>query len=134
MDLDARVALVKRHSSELLTDDELRALLERSEHPRAYIGFEPSGRLTIGHLVCVRKMRDLQEAGFELTVFLADWHAWINDKLGGSIPRISAAGEVHARGVHGARRRRRAAPVALVARAHRHPRVPGTGSSGSPRW
>jgi tyrosyl-tRNA synthetase len=27
-----------------------------------------------------------------VTVFLADWHAWINDKLGGDLPRIEAAG------------------------------------------
>ena len=38
-------------------------------------------------------MVDLQEAGCELTVFLADWHAWINDKLDGSLDRIAAAGQ-----------------------------------------
>ncbi len=92
MDLEARVDLVVRHTQEVLTREEVRSLLEREATPRAYIGFEPSGRLHVGHLVTVRKMRDLQEAGFELTVFLADWHAWINDKLGGSLERISASG------------------------------------------
>ena len=92
MDRAERVERVARHTEEILTPDELAALFERTERPRAYIGFEPSGRLTVGHLVCVRKMIDLQEAGCELTVFLADWHAWINDKLGGSLERIGAAG------------------------------------------
>ena len=92
MDREARVERVARHTEELLTREELGALFERSERPRAYIGFEPSGRLTVGHLVCARKMIDLEEAGCELTVFLADWHAWINDKLGGSLERIAAAG------------------------------------------
>jgi tyrosyl-tRNA synthetase len=92
MDLEERVARVARHTVETLTQEELRGLFEREEHPTAYIGFEPSGRLTIGHLVTARKMRDLQEAGCQLTVFLADWHAWINDKLGGSLERIQAAG------------------------------------------
>ncbi len=92
MDLDGRVATVLKGTTEVLTPEEVRALLETHDRPRAYIGFEPSGRLTVGHLVCARKMIDLQEAGFELTVFLADWHAWINDKLGGSLERIGAAG------------------------------------------
>jgi tyrosyl-tRNA synthetase len=93
VDVAARLDLVRRHTDELITEAELAATFETHERPRAYIGFEPSGRLTVGHLVCVRKMRDLQEAGCELTVFLADWHAWINGKLGGSLPRIQAAGE-----------------------------------------
>jgi tyrosyl-tRNA synthetase len=92
VDLEDRVALVRRNAEEVLTEEELRALLGSNDHPRAYIGFEPSGLLTVGHLVCARKMRDLQEAGCELTVFFADWHAWINDKLGGSLERIEAAG------------------------------------------
>jgi tyrosyl-tRNA synthetase len=92
MDRAERVERVARHTEELLTREELDALFARTERPRAYIGFEPSGRLTVGHLVCARKMIDLQEAGCELTVFLADWHAWINDKLGGSLERIAAAG------------------------------------------
>ncbi|MCI4320834.1 MAG: tyrosine--tRNA ligase [Thermoplasmata archaeon] len=92
MDREERVERVARHTEELLTREELAGLFERTERPRAYIGFEPSGRLTAGHLVCARKMIDLQEAGCELTVFLADWHAWINDKLGGSLERIGAAG------------------------------------------
>ncbi|HEY6238376.1 MAG TPA: tyrosine--tRNA ligase [Thermoplasmata archaeon] len=92
MDLEDRVARASRHTQEVLTPEELRALFERSTAPQAYIGFEPSGRLTVGHLVCARKMIDLQEAGCELTVFLADWHAWINDKLGSSLERIHAAG------------------------------------------
>jgi tyrosyl-tRNA synthetase len=93
MDREERVERIARHAQELLTREELVALLERTERPRAYIGFEPSGRLTVGHLVCARKMIDLQEAGCELTVFLADWHAWINDKLGGSLDRIAASGQ-----------------------------------------
>ena len=93
MDLAERVDRIARHTVEVVTREELEPLLQSNDHPRAYIGFEPSGRLTVGHLVCARKMIDLQEAGCELTVFLADWHAWINDKLGGSMERIRAAGQ-----------------------------------------
>jgi tyrosyl-tRNA synthetase len=92
VDVEARVDLVARHTVEVLTREEVRALFERESRPRAYIGFEPSGLLTVGHLVTARKMRDLIEAGCDLTVFLADWHAYINDKLGGSMERIREAG------------------------------------------
>jgi len=92
MDLDERVARVVRNAEEVLTPAEVRALLETHANPRAYIGFEPSGALTIAHLITARKMIDLADAGCDVTVFIADWHAWINDKLGGSLPRIEGAG------------------------------------------
>jgi tyrosyl-tRNA synthetase len=92
VDLDARVERAARHAVEVLTPEELRALLARSDRPRAYIGFEPSGALTVAHLITARKILDLADAGFEVTVFLADWHAWVNDKLGGDLERIRAAG------------------------------------------
>jgi len=92
MDLETRIDRVVRHTAEVLTPAEVRALLERSERPRAYIGLEPSGLLTVAHLILARKIQDLAEAGCDVTVFLADWHAWINDKLGGDLERIRASG------------------------------------------
>ncbi len=92
MDSEARVARITRETVEVLTPEEIRGLVGRSERPRAYIGFEPSGALTVAHLITARKIVDLAEAGCDVTVFLADWHAWINDKLGGELERIRAAG------------------------------------------
>lgn len=92
MDLEERVARVVRHTEEVVTAEEVRALFASNDHPRAYIGFEPSGSLTIAHLITARKILDLAGAGCDITIFLADWHAWINDKLGGDLARIAAAG------------------------------------------
>lgn len=92
MDLEERLSRVARHTEEVVTPEEVRALLAATDHPRAYIGFEPSGSLTIAHLITTRKVLDLAEAGCDVTIFLADWHAWINDKLGGDLGRITAAG------------------------------------------
>jgi tyrosyl-tRNA synthetase len=92
VDLEQRVDLVVRHTVEVLTPEEVRALLARSDRPRAYIGFEPSGALTVAHLITARKIIDLADAGCDVTVFLADWHAWINDKLDGDLERIRASG------------------------------------------
>jgi tyrosyl-tRNA synthetase len=92
MDLASRVDLVVRHTAEVLTTEEVEQLLERNDRPKAYIGFEPSGALTIAHLITARKIIDLADAGLDVTVFLADWHAWINDKLGADLERIRASG------------------------------------------
>jgi tyrosyl-tRNA synthetase len=79
-----RQALVKRGLEEVLTADELDRLLASEVPARHYIGFEISGRIHVGTgLLCMAKLRDFQLAGVETTVFLADWHTWINDKLGG---------------------------------------------------
>ncbi len=92
MDLEERVRRVVRNTEEVVTEEEIRTLLGSTTHPRAYIGFEPSGSLTVAHLITTRKILDLAEAGCDVTVFLADWHAWINDKLDGDLARITAAG------------------------------------------
>lgn len=44
-------------------------------------------------LVCGSKIKDLIQAGFKFTVFLADWHSWINNKLGGDMEKIAICGE-----------------------------------------
>lgn len=84
--------LVTRGAEEVVTDDELRVLLARPDK-RAYIGFEPSGTAHVGYLILADKVRDLQDAGFHTTIFLADWHASINDKFGGDMETIRACAE-----------------------------------------
>jgi len=44
-------------------------------------------------LVCGSKIKDMIEAGFEFIIFLADWHSWINNKLGGNLENIRICGE-----------------------------------------
>ena len=88
MNVDERLALVKRNTEEVVTDDELRALLTEKEEPTAYIGFEPSGLVHLGWVLVAQKIKDLTDAGFKVTIFWADWHAYINDKLGGDLNNI----------------------------------------------
>lgn len=90
MDVDERLALVTRNAVEVVTEDEIKALLTEKEHPTAYIGFEPSGLVHLGWVLVAQKIRDLADAGFQVTVFWADWHAYINDKLGGDLENIRA--------------------------------------------
>jgi tyrosyl-tRNA synthetase len=82
--VETRLALIERGLEEVLTRDELRELLLAGTPLRHYIGFEISGKVHLGTgLMCMSKVKDFMEAGVEVTIFLADWHSWINDKLGG---------------------------------------------------
>ena len=84
MDIDGRVALIERNTAEILGREELRTLLASGMTLQHYIGFEISGRAHLGTgIVSMAKVRDLAAAGVQCRVFLADWHTWINDKLGG---------------------------------------------------
>jgi tyrosyl-tRNA synthetase len=44
-------------------------------------------------LVCGGKIRDMVDASFDFTIFLADWHSMINNKFGGDLEKIRTAGE-----------------------------------------
>lgn len=77
--------LIKRNTEEILGEDELKELIKNSEKLKHYIGFEISGKIHLGTgLICMMKVRDFINAGVDCSVFLADWHTWINDKLGGN--------------------------------------------------
>lgn len=94
MDTETRFKLVSQNLQEIITRDELRNLLETKETPRGYVGFEPSGMMHAGTgLIVGKKMQDYAEAGFHFIIFLADWHGWINNKMGGNMENIRAAGE-----------------------------------------
>ena len=94
MSVDDRVELVLRGSEEVVTREELQGLLEVRANPRAYVGLEPSGLLHLGTgFIVASKVSDLVRAGFHTIIFLADWHAYINDKLGGDLTAIRACGE-----------------------------------------
>ena len=45
MNVDKRFRLIRQVGEEILTEEELKELLERKKHPIAYDGFEPSGTL-----------------------------------------------------------------------------------------
>ncbi|MDD1700141.1 MAG: tyrosine--tRNA ligase [Methanoregula sp.] len=75
-----------RNTVEVVTQDDLRALLAQTQK-KVYAGYEPSGEIHLGHLVTINKLMDLQEAGFEVIVLLADLHAFLNRK--GTMEKVS---------------------------------------------
>jgi tyrosyl-tRNA synthetase len=97
MDVDDRLAFIMREpTEEVVTADELQALIETKTHPKHYIGLEISGMLHIGSLVMTGfKINDFMKAGINTTVFLADWHTYINDKMGGDWDRIKKVSQYY---------------------------------------
>jgi tyrosyl-tRNA synthetase len=93
VDVETKIALIKRPpTEEVVTESDLRSLLEVEEKPIAYNGWEPSGLVHLGTgLICAYKMRDLLEAGVRFKAYLACYHAFINRKLGGDIDLIKTA-------------------------------------------
>lgn len=90
---DASLDRLMDNTAEFVTKDELIKVIAQKDQPKAYIGFEPSGLAHIGLMVTMNKVTDLLAEGFEVTILLADWHARINDKLGGDMETIRAAGD-----------------------------------------
>ncbi len=94
LDKAQKLALITKNISEILTLEELEKLIEERKTPKAYVGIEPSGLVHIGQgILCAEKVKDLAQAGFKVIILLADWHAFINDKLGGNLNNIKICGE-----------------------------------------
>ncbi len=94
MNVKERFKLVKEVGEEILTEDELKSLLSKKNHPVAYDGFEPSGRIHIAQGVMrAINVNKMIKAGCKFKMFVADWHAWANNKLGGDLEKIQNCGK-----------------------------------------
>lgn len=92
MDIKERLELIKRPpTEEIITERELIEKLKTGEKIRHYIGFEISGLIHLGTLISAEKVNDLTDADVECTIYLADWHSYLNKKLGGDWENILKA-------------------------------------------
>src|SRR5690349_17140457 len=98
MDVTEKIRLVTREpTEEVVTQEELLNLFNTNSHPKHYIGLEISGFLHLGSLILTGfKINDFIKAGVESTVFLADWHTFINNKLGGDWEKIKSVSKYYA--------------------------------------
>jgi len=98
MNLEERFELIKRNTEEIVTEEELKKLLEEKKTPIVYHGFEPSGDgLHIGTVIGINKHIDFQKAGLKLKILFADLHAWLNEK--GSLSKIEHISELYKEGL-----------------------------------
>lgn len=80
--------ILKRAVSEIISESELRNLLASGKKLRLKEGFDPSSPdIHLGHVVGLRKLRQLQELGHQVVLIVGDWTAQIGDPTGASVTR-----------------------------------------------
>ena len=80
--------VVKRGVAQIIPEAEFVARLREGKPLRLKMGFDPSRPdLHLGHVVGLRKLRQLQDLGHELTLIVGDWTAQIGDPSGQSDTR-----------------------------------------------
>jgi tyrosyl-tRNA synthetase len=89
--LDNTVEVLPTQQEQL--EDEIKFLVDQANETdsliRHYIGFEISGQIHLGTgLSAALKIKQLQDAGVQCNIFLADYHTWLNNKLDGKLETI----------------------------------------------
>ncbi|MCF0226418.1 MAG: tyrosine--tRNA ligase [Methanobrevibacter sp.] len=79
MNIDEKIQKIEEGTLEVIDTAELKDVLEKDQ-PIAYTGYEPSGKIHLGHAVTVQKLKTLQNLGFKIKILLADYHAYLNGK------------------------------------------------------
>ncbi len=94
MDTEKRLALIREVGEEIVTEEELKELLDTKKKPIAYDGFEPSGRIHVAQgILRAINVNKMIKAGIKFKMLVADWHGWANNKLGGDLEKIHVAGD-----------------------------------------
>ena len=94
MDPKKKLALIKSFAEEIITEEELVSLLSSKKRLIAYDGFEPSGNPHIAQgIIRAINVNKMTKAGIRFKMFVADWHAWANNKYGGDLEKIQTCGK-----------------------------------------
>ncbi|KAH3677088.1 hypothetical protein WICMUC_001843 [Wickerhamomyces mucosus] len=79
-DPEEQYKLITRNLQEVLNGQIIREILEKKERPlKIYWGTAPTGRPHCGYFVPMTKLADFLKAGCEVTVLLADLHAFLDN-------------------------------------------------------
>ena len=80
--------IVNRGVTDIISRDEFVRLLQAGQPLRLKMGFDPSrADIHLGHVVGLRKLRQLQELGHRVILIVGDWTAQIGDPSGQSATR-----------------------------------------------
>jgi len=97
MDINKRFELIKRNTSEIIGENELKELLKSKKEIIVYHGFEPSGSgLHIGTMIAINKHLDCQKAELKLKLLCADLHAFLNKK--GTLAKVEHIADLYREG------------------------------------
>jgi len=93
MSIEDRLDLIKQVGEEIVSEEELKKLLESGEELVAYDGFEPSGQIHIAQgILRAINVNKMIKAGVRFKMLVADWHAMANNKMGGDLEKIQTVG------------------------------------------
>ena len=93
MDVETKIAKVASIAQEIITPEDLKALFETNEHPIVYDGFEPSGMAPVHFgLLRAKNIKVMMEVGMKPKLYMADYFALINNKMGGDMEKITNTG------------------------------------------
>ena len=98
LDAAQKTKLLLSLAQECICEEELyrlmQASVERGKVPIAYDGFEPSGQMHIAQAILKAiNVNKMIRAGCHVKLYIADWYALMNNKLGGQLDRIHKCGE-----------------------------------------
>ena len=80
--------IIRRGANEIIVESEFLQLLASGTPLRLKMGFDPSRPdIHLGHVVGLRKLRQLQELGHQVILIVGDWTAQIGDPSGQSATR-----------------------------------------------
>src|SRR6476469_6055302 len=90
--VDEQLAYIKKGSSEIIRETELRSKLEKSRASgtalRIKAGFDPTAPdLHLGHTVLLRKLKHFQDLGHTVIFLIGDFTGMIGDPTGRSVTR-----------------------------------------------
>ena len=94
MTTEEKLQILKNIGEEIITEEELKKLLDSDEQLIAYDGFEPSGQMHIGQgFLRAININKIIKCGIKFKMLIADWHAWANKKMGGDLDQIKTVGK-----------------------------------------
>ncbi len=94
MNINEKLNLIKQVGEEIVSEEELKNLLENEKELIAYDGFEPSGQIHIAQgLLRAININKMTAAGVKFKMLVADWHAFANNKMDGDMEKIQTTGK-----------------------------------------
>ena len=88
MTVDEQLALLRRATTEIISEADLRKKLENGRRLRVKLGVDPTAKdVTLGWAVVLRKLRDFQRCGHQAVLVVGDFTAQIGDPSGKSKTR-----------------------------------------------
>lgn len=93
--LSKRYELLSSIGEEIVTEKELLSLVGNTNNtPTCYDGFEPSGNIHIAQgLLKTLHVKKMVKSGCNVILWIADWFAQLNNKMGGDLKKIQTVGK-----------------------------------------